>query len=422
MDKTNIPENAMILAQDRYYSLDCIETQLNNNVLVVGPSGAGKTRSIVSPNILQAIGSYLIVDPKGNLYGKYAQYLRKHGYEVRKLNFADPEDPQTCSYNFFRYIHSEQDVLKIAHMLIKSGYVNGMTNHQDPFWDDAAELLLIALIGHLSFHMPPAKRTLPNLLQMLSFCDPSAFYCGDKTNLDRVFDSAESEYGHDFSVSAYRLFRQAADRTLQSILITVSSKLAAFNTKELQKLFSRNTVPVAEMGNRKTALFVVVSDTDRCMDPMANLFFTQAMNELVRIADGTKTQMLPIPVRFLLDDFATNVSISEFPRMIASIRSRNISVMLMIQAESQLTKAFGDDGRTVVGNCDTYVFLGTNDPATAKSVAERANVPLGEMLYMPVGTNWIFRRGQRPVYSENFKLEPFADEKMRDQKVMSSRG
>ena len=168
------------------------------------------------------------------------------------------------------------------------------------------------------------------------------------------------------------------------------------------------------LGLEKTVIFAVVSDTDRSMDPLANLFFTQAMNQLCRYADKyCKDNQLPVPVRFILDDFATNCKIGEFPRMISSIRSRGISTMLMIQSEAQLTNCYGNDGETIISNCDTYVYLGTNDVKTAQAVAERADVSVQKILHMPVGTNWIFRRGQRPINGKNFNLEPYLNKKLR---------
>ena len=198
----------------------------------------------------------------------------------------------------------------------------------------------------------------------------------------------------------------------ESILITVNSRLGAFDTPELNTMTAKDDIRIAALGQKKTALFVVVSDTDRSLDGLANIFFTQAMNELCRYADKhCKDNCLPVPVRFILDDFATNCKIDEFPRMISSIRSRGISTMLMIQAESQLTEQYGYDGKTIIGNCDTYVYLGSNDVDTAKAVAERCDVSVKKVLNMPVGTNWIFRRGQAPVHGRNFVLEPFLSEK-----------
>ena len=412
MTKRIINDNELILAENQYYDLNCYKTQLNNNVLVVGSPGSGKTRSIVSPNILQAVGSYIIVDPKGNLYGKYVDYLRGKGYSVQKLNFADPTDPETCSYNFFRYIRNDQDVLKLAHMFIKTGYANTKTYSCDPFWDEAAELLLVSLIDFLFHHRTKQERTLKSVLAMIQACELNENDSGITNPLDDLFEELGVSDPDDFSYRSYKRFRQAAGRTLKSILITLSSKLAVFDTKELKRLFAKDSVHITDIGKRKTALFVVVSDTDRSMDPMANMFFTQAINELCRIADELPGQRLSIDVRFILDDFATNVRIGEFPRMIASIRSRGISTMLIIQSESQLLNAYGEDGRTIIGSCDTYVYMGGNDVETAQSVAQRANLPLNRILYMPVGTNWIFRRGQPPVEAKNFNLDAFSKEKL----------
>ena len=406
-------DNSMILAKEQFFDLDCYKTQRNNNVLVVGTSGSGKTRSIVTPNILQAVGRYLIVDPKGNLYGQYGEYLKERGYRVRKLNFADPGDLKSCSYNFFHYINGEQDIIKIAHMLVYAGSDTGSIHRIDPFWDASAEILLTALIGYLYSYASRDTMNLQHVLKLLQACEIPEYSDDYKNPLDYMFEEVGKKDPDDFSYRMYQRFRQAAGRTLKGILITLSSKLAIFDTKEIRKLLDRDTVHINEAGERKTAVFVIVSDTDRSMDMIANVFFTQAINELCRIADSKPNHRLPVDVRFILDDFATNVRIGEFPRMIASIRSRGISVMLFIQAEAQLMQAYGEDGRTVIGNCDTYVYLGGNDVDTATSVARRANVPLSHILYMPVGTNWIFRRGQLPVKSENFELEPFLEQRMR---------
>lgn len=165
---------------------------------------------------------------------------------------------------------------------------------------------------------------------------------------------------------------------------------------------------LGSVGTEKTAVFVIISDKDRSMDGFANIFYSQAMDELCRVADEEcEDGRLPIPVRFILDDFATNCKITDFPRMISSIRSRGISTMLILQSEAQLTNCYGTDGRTVVANCDSYVYLGGNDLETAEAISKRCDVPLGKILYMPVGTNWIFRRGQKPINGRNFVLEPF---------------
>ena len=227
-----------------------------------------------------------------------------------------------------------------------------------------------------------------------------------------LMNELEEENPESYAVSLYERFRVAADKTLRSILIVTNSKLGTFDTPEIRKMTAYDDINLPSIGQQKTALFVVVSDTDRSMDGLANIFFTQAMNELCRYADQEcEDSRLPVPVRFILDDFATNCKIEEFPRMIASIRSRGISTMLMIQAEAQLEESYGHDGKTIIGNCDTYVYLGGNDVNTAKAVAERCNVPVQKILNMPVETNWIFRRGQSPINGRNFQLEPYLKSK-----------
>lgn len=400
----------MILAENQSYSLDCYETQLNNNVLVVGASGAGKTRSIVTPNLLEATGSYIVSDPKGNLYRKYGDYLREQGYDVKKLDFTDPKNSD--GYNFFEYINSTQDIVSIAHMLI---YSDGKASLPDPFWDQSAQLLLQALIAYLRETKLPKDQNLHNLLELVTRCYTS----GDMDNQKSVMDYCMEEHGCDhpdsYAVRTYEKFRVSASKTLRSILITVNAKLGLFDTPEIMAMTKKDELDIPMAGMRKTAIFVVVSDTDRSMDALANLFFTQAMGQLCRWADKCCTDdRLPVPVRFILDDFATNCKISDFPRMISSIRSRGISTMLMIQAESQLFHSYGDEGATIISNCDTYVYLGGNDVKTASAVAERADVPMKKILNMPVGTNWIFRRGQAPVNGRNFQLEPYLNTKLKN--------
>lgn len=407
-------KNLMIIAKDHAYSLDTYKTKLNNNVLVVGASGSGKTRSIVIPNLLQATGSYIVSDPKGNLYKKYGAYLRKQGYAVKKLDFTDPLN--SVHYNFFHYIRSTQDILKVSYMLMDRE--KNATVKLDPFWDEAATLLLQGIMGYLMEACVKTDQNLHTIMTLISMARVDENdSCGD-SDLDRLFKAWEQESPDSYAVRSYKKFQTAASKTLRSILITANAKLGRYDIPEITKMTETDNTLLDTIGHKKTALFVVVSDTDRSLDGLVNVFFTQAMNELCRVADKEcKDNRLPVPVRFILDDFATNCKIADFPRMISSIRSREISTMLMIQAESQLKECYGEDGRTIIGNCDTYVYLGGNDLETAQAVAKRCDLPLKRVLYMPVGTNWIFRRGEMPVNSENFDLEPFQKEKMYSNKA-----
>ena len=397
-------EGRMILGQDQYYSLNDFETGLNNNVLVVGASGAGKTRSVVTPNLLEATGSYIVSDPKGNLYNKYSAYLTQKGYRVKKLDFTDPL--HSSHYNCFKYIRSIQDINKMAHMLNYAKNDSGGFKG-DPFWDDAAELLLSALIGYTCEEAMECEKTLSFVQKCCDLIDfPDENEIRTHSTLDIVMEDLEKKNPDSFAVKQYKRVMAAANKTLRSIVITLNSKLASYDTPELRKMMAFDDINISSIGDKKTALFVIVSDTDRSLDGLANLFFTQAINELCYVADKKRADSrLKIPVRFILDDFATNCKIGDFPRMIASIRSRGISTMLMIQSEGQLKKGYGEDYMTIIANCDTYLYLGGNDVDTAKMVAERCDVPLKKVLNMPVGTNWLFRRGQEPVNGKNYQID-----------------
>ncbi len=399
----------LIIAHDHYYSMDCYQTKVNNNVLVVGTSGSGKTRNIVSPNIQQKLGSYVVSDPKGNLYKRYKAMLEADGYVVKKVDFIHPEE--SAHYNPFHYIHSEQDILKMA-TILQGDEVKGQN---DAFWNDSAKLMLTALIGYIVEGLRENEKnmnTLQQLLAAMDFPEDSNI----RSAVDRIMDDHKDKKGETFAVRQYKKFRTAADRTVKSIVITANARLGTFDTDAIRKMLCEDTVELAKIGQRKTAIFVVVSDTDRSMDTLANLFITQAMNELCRYADeycDIANNTLPVPVRFILDDFATNVKIEEFPRMIASIRSRGISAMLIIQAESQLQASYGADDKTIIGNCDTYVYLGGNDTKTAYEVASRCNIPMPKVLNMPVGECIICRRGEVPVRAKLFDEELYRNQLIR---------
>ena len=401
-------ENDMlIVGENQYYNMNSHETGLNNNVLVVGASGAGKTRSIVIPNLLQASGSYVVSDPKGNLYQTYGAYLREQGYVVKRLDFTRPK--RSVGYNLFRYIHDDQDIRKVAHMLI---YTNKKGNHADPFWDEASQLLLEAIIAYLMEAWGREEQNLHQVLELIEMCYQEGDFDSGEIAVDLLFKEHKKHHADSQAVHLYNRFRVAANNTLRSILISVNAKLGSYDNPQLARMMENDEIDIASIGRRKTAIFVVVSDTDRSLDGLVNVFFSQVICELCRYADlECKGYTLPVPVRLILDDFATNCKIEEFPRMIASFRSRGVSTMLMIQAESQLKDSYEEDGRTIIGNCDTYVYLGGNDVETAEAVAKRCDMPVMKVLNMPVGTNWIFRRGQAAVNGKNLDLEAFLAKK-----------
>lgn len=395
-----ITRDSMIVADGAYFSLDCYETKRNNNALIVGASGTGKTRSIVIPNLLQATGSYIVCDPKGVLFREYGDYLRSCGYVVKCLDFIHPQESD--HYNPFSYLHTTQDIVKMADMIVR----HSESKYQDPFWDEAAAILTASLIGYLKFYQPEECQNLETLISLINIGRRNEY--GGETSLDLLMKRVECEHPGCWVETQYKKAAVAAEKTWNSMLITMSSKLRNFDTEELNQMLARDTVDIPSIGQRKTALFVTVSDTDRSMDTLVNIFFSQAMNELSNYADEhCEGFCLPVPVRFILDDFATNCNIVQFPRMISAIRSRGISAMLMIQAESQLAKGYGDDADTIISNCDTYCYLGGTDLDTARNIAERVDEPLKKVLYMPVGHAWVFRRGETPQFCKTFPLESF---------------
>ena len=388
-------EGKLILGEGQAYSLDCHKTKLNNNVLVVGGSGSGKTTGVVIPNIKQASGSYIITDPKGNLYKQLGVYLKDKGYNVLKLDLSNPSGE--TGYNFFDYIDTEQDVIKVAHILMSSAGHGGFEG-QNAYFYNTGELMLASAIAAAKWLGDEAPQ-IRCIGRLLNYCHSNL------VNSKGLYgDTSGSDNWSDLADRLFTNLQGLAEDTATSISSTIASVLGRLNTKGVEDMMlsGKKQFDIENIGRWETALFVTVSDTDRSMDALVNIFFTQAMNELIRFADNDcKDQSLPVPVRFIMDDFATNCTIEDFPRMISSIRSRNISAMLMIQAESQLEERFGKEAFTIISNCDSYMYLGGNDLETAKRIAQRADIPFKKILYMPVGTNWLFRRGQQPINGKN---------------------
>ncbi len=410
-------KNVMIIAEGHEYSLDCFSTKLNNNVIVVGGSGAGKTTSVVEPNIVQATGSYIVTDPKGNLYRKLGPFLRENGYKVMSLDLTNPNGK--VRYNFFDYIKSEHDVIKIAHILM-SGAGSKSFSGDNAFFYQTAELMVASAISMIKYGecYDGKEMELKTLEKILTYCT---------NTLRRGTSESEYEENDIWSDLSRRLkctIGKLPDDTASSVSATIGSVLGKLNTSGVEAMMTAkwNKLDLESIGNQKTALFVRVSDTDRSMDIMANIFFTQAIGCLCNYADTKcKNNALPIPVRFIMDDFATNCTIEDFPRMISSIRSRNISTMILLQAESQLEDRYGKEAFTITSNCDTYLYMGGNDLETAKRVAERADIPFRKILNMPIGTCWIFRRGQEPICAKNYDFAYHFKEMIANKKTIKPR-
>lgn len=383
-----------IAAEGCEYSLDDFETNLNNNVLIVGGSGTGKTRKIVTPNIKEAVGSYFICDPKGQLYKVWGKYLVDKGYKIRLIDFIHPD--MSDGYNPMDYLKISQDIAKLASGITNSKESEG--TRCDPYWDRMTILLLCAIIGYMK-ETNSKEMTFREILRLVRLGERED--SDDKSSeLKKLFDSHKRKHPDSWACEKFEAVDTAPYKTYDTIRSTLAAKFSQFDTEELRLMMKKGGFDFTSVAREKTAVFVTVSDTDRTMDPLVNIFFTQAMNELCTYADDKCIGgRLPIPVRFILDDFATNCRIDEFPRMISSIRSRALSVMLMIQSEAQLRQGYEHDAQTIISNCDTYIYLGGNDVQTAKAVSERCDKPLNEVLYMPVGSCWVFRRGSQPRYA-----------------------
>lgn len=402
---THVKENALdarnefnaaelIIAQDCRYSLNDRATRLNNNVLVIGGSGTGKTQTIVSPNLRQAVGSYVVFDPKGQLYKKYGAYLKERGYLVGLLDFTWRE--QSMHYNPLAVVGSPQEIMKLSEILAQSEDAIGTS--ADPFWDKITKLFLNGLIGYLceTDALPRTLESIPKLMR-----EGERYNNGDSTAspLSDRFNALKKAHPDSWAYTQFNNVNVCPNDTYNCVRATLAAKFANLDTPEIRSMTRCSDIDFKLIGSRKTAIFVTVSDTDRSMDELANLFITQSMQQLCGFADRFKDGRLPVPVRFILDDFATNCRIADFPRIISTIRSRSVSAMIMIQSEAQLTQYYGFDDKTVISNCDTYVYLGGNDIATARSVSERSDKPLDRILNMPVGTCWVFRRGEEPVFT-----------------------
>lgn len=387
-----------IFAEGNTFSMDDIETNLNNNVMLIGSPGSGKT-TLLKANLLEATGSYVVSDPKSQLYREFKGYLGDRGYRVLCLDFKNLMNGESAHFNPFHYIRNEDDILKVSALL--SG---DCINKNDPFWDQASSLLYSAIISYLVFECNLPTRNLKNMISLLNLAS-STRDADIKSDLDLIFEHLEKKKPDSYAVRQYQRYRAMATKTLLSVLITAQAKLAFFDTPTINELTNYDDIDIPSIGDRPTALFVSVSDTDRSMDSLASLFFTTLIQQLVRHADECKEGRLPVKTRIFLDDFGTNLKIEEYPRIISSIRSRNISTWTIVQSKGQLEKIYGDDANTILGSCDHVIYQGGNDLASAKYIAERCNIQLSSVLGMKLGQSIIISRGnQMPVFAKNYDL------------------
>ncbi|PRR79246.1 Type IV secretory system Conjugative DNA transfer [Clostridium liquoris] len=339
----------------------------NKNVLVIGGSGSGKTRFFVKPNLMQLHSSYVVTDPKGSLLHECGKMLEMNGYEIKTLNTINFK--KSMKYNPFAYLRSEKDILKLVQTIIANTKGEGEKAGED-FWVKAERLYYTALIGYIFYETPKEEQNFTTLLAMIDASEVREEDENFKNAVDYMFEALEEKDPDHFALKQYRKYKLAAGKTAKSILISCGARLAPFDIKELRDLMSEDEMELDTLGDRKTSLFVIISDTDDTFNFVVSLMYSQMFNLLCDKADDVYGGRLPIHVRCLLDEFANIGLIPKFEKLIATIRSREISACIVLQAQSQLKAIYKDNADTIIGNCDTTLFLGGKENGTLKEISE----------------------------------------------------
>lgn len=339
----------------------------NKNVLVIGGSGSGKTRFYVKPNLMQMHSSYCVTDPKGTIVIERGKMLEDNGYEIKILNTINFK--KSMKYNPFAYIKSEKDILKLVQTIIANTKGEGEKAGED-FWVKAEKLYYTALIGYIYYEAPKEEKNFATLLEMIDASEVREDDENYMNPVDRLFEALEKKNPSHFAVKQYKKYKLAAGKTAKSILISCGARLAPFDIEELRELTKEDELDLDTLGDRKTALFVIISDTDDTFNFVVSIMYSQLFNLLCDKADDKYGGRLPIHVRFLLDEFANIGLIPKFEKLIATIRSREISASIILQAQSQLKAIYKDNADTIVGNCDSTLFLGGKEKTTLKELSE----------------------------------------------------
>ncbi|WP_408570355.1 VirD4-like conjugal transfer protein, CD1115 family [Streptococcus suis] len=403
----------------------------NKNILVVGGSGSGKTRFFVKPNLMQMHSSYCVTDPKGTIVLECGKMLEKNGYQIKILNTINFK--KSMKYNPFSYLKSEKDILKLVQTIIANTKGEGEKAGED-FWVKAEKLYYTALIGYIYYESPKEEQNFNTLLAMIDASEVREDDENFKNAIDYLFLALERRKPHHFAVKQYKKYKLAAGKTAKSILISCGARLAPFDIQELRELMSDDELELDTLGDRKTALFVIISDTDDTFNFVVSIMYSQLFNLLCDKADDVYGGRLPVHVRCLLDEFANIGLIPRFEKLIATIRSREISAAIILQAKSQLKAIYKDNADTIIGNCDTELFLGGKEGTTLKELAEnlgketielyntsetRSNQKSFGLNYQKLGKELMSRdelkvmdggkcileiRGTRPFYSDKYDI------------------
>ena len=365
----------------------------NKNVLIVGGSGSGKTRFWLKPNLLQCHSSYVVTDPKGSIVVECGNALLKNGYKLKILNTINFS--KSMHYNPFAYVHSEKDILKLVTTLMSN--TKGDGSGGDPFWEKSERLLLTALIAYLHYEAPKEEQNFATLLEMLNTMQVSEDDEDFQNPVDLLFEDLARKKSNSFAGRQYKLYKLAAGKTAKSILISCGARLAPFDIQELRDLTMYDELKLDMLGDRKTALFLIMSDTDSTFNFLISMVYTQLFNLLCDKADDQYGGKLPIHVRCLIDECANIGAIPQLEKLVATIRSREISACLVLQTRSQLKAIYKDHADTIVGNMDSQIFLGGSEPTTLKELSET----LGKETIDSFNTS--DTRGNSPSYGTSFQ-------------------
>ena len=341
------------------------KTARNKNVLVVGGSGSGKTRFFVKPQIMQMHSSYCITDPKGSLVCETGKMLQKNGYKIKMLNTINFK--KSMHYNPFSYINSEKDVLKLVTCLMQN--TKGEGKGSDPFWEKAEQLLYTALIGYIWLEAPEEEKNFNTLIEMINAMEVREDDEDFENQVDIIFRELKEKNPNHFAVRQYAKYCLAAGKTAKSILVSCGARLAVFDIAELREVTAYDELELDTLGDRKTVLFLIMSDTDDSFNFLISMCYTQLFNLLCEKADDVYGGRLPVHVRCLIDECANIGQIPKLEKLIATIRSREISACLVLQAQSQLKAVYKDNADTIIGNCDSRLFLGGSEPTTLKEIS-----------------------------------------------------
>ena len=339
----------------------------NKNILVIGGSGSGKTRFFVKPSLMQMHSSYVVTDPKGTVLIECGKLLQRGGYRIKVLNTINFK--KSMKYNPFAYLRSEKDILKLVNTIIANTKGDGEKSGED-FWVKAEKLYYTALIGYIWYEAPDEEKNFTTLLEMINASEAREDDEDFQNPVDLMFERLEEKDPEHFAVKQYRKYKLAAGKTAKSILISCGARLSPFDIKELRELMETDEMELDTIGDRKTALFVIISDTDDTFNFVVSILYTQLFNLLCDKADDEYGGRLPVHVRCLLDEFANIGQIPKFEKLIATIRSREISASIILQSQSQLKAIYKDNADTIVGNCDTTLFLGGKEKTTLKEISE----------------------------------------------------